>query len=198
MAHCRGMRRRRRHRRRHRRRRTSASGQCDRGRVSSALGWRQRPSPRCRQEAACGRRDGVGRDTRVAAALLLRGARSAALWPAHPPSLHPARGDVVCRVGGASRSVHKREIRWRDFCPHHLSRVNKKQSPHAVSRSFIWCSCSFLCAKNACEAKTRTLAPRKSIPLNTTRAGTRCVGKGGHSPDFSRLVSPKGAHCESS
>ena len=121
-------------------------------------------------------------------------ARAAALWPTHPPSLHPARGDVVCRVGGASRSVHKREIRWRDFCPHHLSRVNKKQSPYAVSRSFIWCSCSFLCAKNACEAKTRTLTPRKSIPprIQLERGNSMCR-EGGPQPGLFALCQPKGA-----
>ena len=40
-------------------------------------------------------------------------------------------GTLLCVVWGRSvwDSVHKREIRWRGFYPHHLSRVNKKQSP---------------------------------------------------------------------
>ena len=46
-----------------------------RRRPARPLSWRQRPSPRCHQEATCGRRNGVGRDARVAAALLLRGAQ---------------------------------------------------------------------------------------------------------------------------
>ena len=74
-------------------------------------------------------------------------ARAAALWPTHPPSLHPARGDVVCRMSGASRSVHKREIRWRDFYPHHLSRVNKKQSPCSLEELHLVQLFIFVCKK---------------------------------------------------
>ena len=63
----------------------------------------------------------VGRDTRVAAALLLR--RSC--FVADSPSLFAPR----TWGGRASWGTCKREIRWRGFYPHHLSRVNKKQSP---------------------------------------------------------------------
>jgi len=111
-----------------------------------------------------------------------------------------AHGDVVvCGVGGArlGQCVHKREIRWRGFYPHHLSRVNKKTKPLQSGGASFGAVVHF-CAQKMRVRQKHELWPNLQICPPEQLAREPPVGRGGHSPDFSRLVSPKGAHCESS
>ena len=124
--------------------------------------------------------------------------RAAALWPTHPLSyLCTPHLGTLCVVGGASRSVHKREIRWRGFYPHHLSRVNKKTKPLQSGGASFGAVVHF-CAQKMRVRQKHELWPNLQICPPEQLAREPPVGRGGHSPDFSRLVSPKGAHCESS
>ena len=111
-----------------------------------------------------------------------------------------AHGDVVvCGVGGArlGQCVHKREIRWRGFYPHHLSRVNKKTKPLQSGGASFGAVVHF-CAQKMRVRQKQELWPNLQICPPEQLAREPPVGRRGHSPDFLRLVSPKGAHCESS